>query len=293
MRQHAQIVPATSHGQLVGIEEAFQAFPPLDSPEYIRHIQSIPSNMLPPEALVRAFRQLPTDGDGARATLECLFGKSGTRWNYLGPLVAYARRRADLDDYEDLLQDALRRIFKVLSTPRGAYAEKFWHSYCRRELSDAWRERYGRRGERLPPEKPLEYDEDGEAKDLSALASVVPPWHSTIESNQAHRIEQIARCVVDEIGDEFIRAVAHAAWFANERPPVSGVGGRGENTPPLTSTFKNKSRHQITRALRHADTQLLAALQNTKDLMWTDGLAALLEGLRKGDSGIRPSRRKR
>ena len=145
---------------------------------------------------------------------------------------------------------------------------------------------------RLRPEEQLEYNKDGEAEDLSALASAIPPWHATVEPTQVHRIEEIARRVVNEIGDEFIRAVAHAAWFANERPPVSGAGGNGENAPPLTSTFNDKSRHQITRALRHAAAQLLAALLGTKDLIWMDGLAALLEGLRKRDGGTKTALRK-
>jgi hypothetical protein len=265
-----------------GIDAAFQAFPPLGSPDYLVHIESATTADIPPEALVRAFRQLPPDSDAARATLERLFRKRGTRWDYLGPLVGYARRRSEggeLGAYKDLLQDALARILQVLPTPRGEYAEHSWHSYCRRELSEAWRERYGRRGERIPKERLVDCGEGAAPQDLLEIASEIAPWLPTVEANQVALIEQIARDVVAQIDDEFIRAVAYASWFANERPLVSGVRETAEGEPPLTTRFKNKSRHQITRALRRADVQLLAALLAAEDLVFTPGITALLEEL--------------
>jgi DNA-directed RNA polymerase specialized sigma24 family protein len=280
--------PAARAESPVGIEEAFQAFPRLGSPEYVRYIDSLPSSILPPEALVRAYRQLPADSDGARATLERLFRKAGGHWEYFGPLVGFARRRGGNEAYKDILQDAFRRILETLCTNRGAYAEKFWHSYCCRELSEAWRQRYGRRGERLRSEDQLDYDDVGE----SVFAAGMPPWHSRVEPNQIEHIEKIARRVIGEIGDEFIREVAEAAWFSNERPPVSGVAGSEEESVPLTSIFKDKSRFQIMRALRHADVQLCAALLSSNDLVRTTGLAALIEGIRKRDGKKKPSARK-
>lgn len=265
-----------------GIDAAFQAFPPLVSPDYMVHIESATAADIPPEALVRAFRQLPPDSDAARATLERLFRKRGTRWDYLGPLVGYARRRSqsgELGAYTDLLQDALARILQVLPTPRGEYAERSWHSYCRRELSEAWRQRYGRRGERIPKDLLVDCDEDHLPKDLLEIPSEIAPWLPTVEENQVALIEQIARDVVDQIDDAFIRAVACASWFANERPSVSGSRETAEGEQPLTTRFKNKSRHQITRALRHADAQLAAALLAADDLVLTSGIKALLERL--------------
>lgn len=266
----------------VGIDAAFQAFPPLGSSQYLAHIERAAAADIPPEALVRAFRQLPPDSDAARATLERLFRKQGTRWEYLGPLVGYARRRSEggeLGAYKDLLQDALVRILQVLPTPRGEYAERSWHSYCRRELSEAWRERYGRRGERIPKEQLVDCGEDDAPQDLLEIPSETAPWLPTVEENQVAVIEQIARDVVDQIDDTFIRAVACASWFANERPLVSGARETAEGEPPLTTRFKNKSRHQITRALRHADAQLAAALLAAEDLVLTPGIKALLERL--------------
>jgi hypothetical protein len=267
----------------LAIEEAFQALPPLGSLEYLAHIQSTPATALPPEVLARAFRQLPPDGEAAKATLARLLQLRGEQWDYLGPLVAYARRQSakgKRDSYEDMLQDAVRRIIEVLPTIRGAYAESSWHSYCRRELSEAWRERYGRRGERFPLEEPIAHEEDDKPEDLFAVASERPPWHSIVGNVQIDRIEEIARRVVDEIDDDFVRSVAYASWFANQRPKVSGRHLSEDGDPPLTSTFKGKSRHQITRAMRHADSQLAAALLSEDDLEWTPDVQALLEKLR-------------
>src|SRR4029078_1822061 len=130
----------------------------------------------------------------ARATLERLFRRTGRRWDYLGPLVRYIRRRSqdeELGTHEDILQDALRRILETLPTSRGIYAEGAWHSFCRWESSEAWRERYGARGKRIPSEEllPDRGDETTEREDLLAVASEVPPWHSILEENQVARIE--------------------------------------------------------------------------------------------------------
>jgi hypothetical protein len=273
------------------IDPAFQAFPPLDSPEYVTYIANARTSDVPPEALVRAYRQLPPDSTAARATLERLFRKTGKRWDYLGPLVGQIRRRSqseELGTHEDVLQDALRRILETLPTSRGIYAERAWHSFCRWESSEAWRERYGRRGERIPSEELLAErgDETTEREDLFAVASEVPPWHSILEESQVARIEAIARQVTEEIPDEFLRQLAFAAWFSTERPTMSGRRLTPAGTPSLTTIFKDKSRHQITRALRHLDAQLAAALLSATDVTWTPGLRALLERLGRGRGAL-------
>src|SRR5262245_43780787 len=89
------------------IDAAFQSFPPLDAPEYVTYIWKAGTSDVPPEALVRAYRQLPPDGTAAKATLERLFRKTGRKWDYLGPLVGYIRRRSqseELGTHEDILQ---------------------------------------------------------------------------------------------------------------------------------------------------------------------------------------------
>jgi DNA-directed RNA polymerase specialized sigma24 family protein len=270
------------------VEAAFRGLPVLGSPEYLLHIQQCAPDALPPEALVRAFRQLPPESNAAKATLQRLFRRHGTLWDYIGPLVAYARRqarKAKRDSYEDMLQDALLRILTVLPTPRGALAERSWHAYCRRELSDAWRERHGRRGERFPVEEPLEESGDRQTAEPSTTGSIARR-HPVLGSDGTAKIEAIAQRVVGEIPDDFVRAVASQAWFAPKRPKVSGQGKAAELVAvPLTEMFPGKSRFQITRALRQADSQLAAALMAAPDLTWEGDLDGLLRRLRAGYRG--------
>jgi hypothetical protein len=132
------------------LDERFQALPPLGLDEYVRYLDAEPTQELPPEVFVRAFRQLPHPGAAARKTLERLFRRlPDGSWEFLEPMVRYARRkgRSRKTDDEDLLQDGLTRILRVLSGKRGQRAETAWNAYCRQEIIDALRERYGRRGE--------------------------------------------------------------------------------------------------------------------------------------------------
>jgi hypothetical protein len=76
-----------------------------------------------------------------------------------------------------------------------------------------------------------------------------------------------------------VREIAHATWFASERPKTSGVGT--DEKPTLQRLFPEKSRDQINRALRKADSSLAAALLAQPDLSWTDDLRAILEEQRK------------
>jgi hypothetical protein len=262
-------------------EVIFQALPPLGSDEYLGHIRSAPFSDLPPEVLARAFRQLPPQSEASKATLARLFlRRSDGSWDYLGPLVGYARRQSQMakrDSYEDLLQDGLRRILVTLPSGRGEFAEHSWNAFCRRELSDAWRERYGRRGERYPLEEPLELSEEDDAQiDPISILSESPPWHGTVKPSKVIAIEEIAHRVISEIPDEFIRAVAVEAWFKNTRPRISGSGNNTNLERPLTVVFAGKSRFQIMRALGHANALLAAALLTDPHLELTPDLQALL-----------------
>jgi len=260
-------------GQL--IEQVFQALPPLGSDDFLSHIETARVCDLPPEVLVRAFRQLPADSAAAEAVVRRLFRRRDGVWEYVSPLVAYARRQSSKTrqcTYEDLLQDAFRRILEALPGPRGDFAERSWNAFCRRELIDAWRERFGRRGERLPREESLEpNDEDKATQPVSSAEA--PPWHAFLEPNKIIMIERVARRVLASISDEFVRAVAREAWFRDERPNISG---RSQDRVSLTSLFSGKSRFQIMRALRHADAQLVAALLMDPDLELSPDVSAFL-----------------
>jgi len=266
------------------IDEAFQALPPLNSDDYLAYIRSAPSMCLPPEVLVRAFRQLPPVGEASQATLDRLFKRNaGGTWDYCAPMLAKARRLSRLpkhDSYEDLLQEAFQRILRVLLTERGKFAEDSWNAFSCRELSDAWRERYGRRGERFPLEQPFEVNEEDEESDPISRISEVPAWHANLSQTQVSLIEGVAQQVLSEIKDEFVRAVANEAWFKNARPNVSGQKTYENSTEPLTARFVGKSRFQIIRALRQADAQLAAALLSHPDLQLSDDWEDLLKTLK-------------
>jgi DNA-directed RNA polymerase specialized sigma24 family protein len=262
-------------------EDAFEALPPLGTDTYVRHIETAETSALPPEVLARAFRQLPPGCEASRATLNRLVRKSaGGLWDYFGPLVAYARRRSNSNDYEDLLHDALKRVLEVLPTPRGAFAERAWHSFCRRELSEAWREKYGRRGERLPKEDSFEDEGDDQNGDFlpGGLRSRFP--QSNFRREQVELIEETALNVVSELPSEFLREVASRAWFQNGRPKHSGAKKSGGDEMPLTAQFPGKSRFQIMRAVRYADAQLAAALLAEPILELDRDWQAVLEALK-------------
>jgi len=244
--------------QALSLEIAFERLPPLGSPEFIQFVQAAPAADLPPEILVRAFRQLPVGSDASTATLDRLFKKSGADWEYLRPLIACARRRSkrfSRDQYEDLLQDAISRMLAILPSPRGEFAETSWNAFCRRELSESWRSRYGRRGERYPPED----QPDPEREQEPVFPLDMPRWHGNTGECAVDAIEALARRVLAGFEDPFHRDLAEEAWFRNRAPRISGNGGTSEEHP-LTAVFEGKSRHAIGRALRYINAQLAAAL---------------------------------
>ncbi len=262
-------------------EFLFQRLPPLDSPEFIEFIQTATASDLPPEVLVRAFRQLPPASHTSRLVLERLFQKRGECWDYLGPAVALARRRSrrfPRDEYQDLLQDAVERILRILPTDRGKYAEHSWNAFCYHELIEAWRAKYGRRGERYPLEEQAD-DENKELQDLAIYCRGVPPWHGLAEPNAVTEIEAVARRTIAAIPDDFQRAVAKEAWFRDRHPRVSG-NSKDDGDPPLTTVFPANSRFQIGRALRCVNAQLAAELLAEPSLEWTDDLRCLLDRLK-------------
>ncbi len=174
---------------------------------------------------------------------------------------------------------------QVLPRKRGEFSERSWNAFCRREATDAWRERFGRRGERVPKEQAVENGESGENENDESSETIfdvqnLPPWHAKIGDGNIERIEQIARKVIEDIPDDFVRDVASRAWFENMRPKISGAAKPG--AVPLTDLFPGKSRHQIQRALRHADSQLAAALLANDEIKWPKGAQAFLEQQRDG-----------
>jgi hypothetical protein len=285
----------TSARQL-SLDEHFLALPPLSSEDFLHYVEAAPTEALPPEVLVRAFRQLPPDSAASRATLCRLFHRHPDRsWEYLGPAVSYARRHLRAipgEDYADAFQEALRRIVETLASPRGAYAERSFHAYCRQEMIDARRQKYGRRGERIPPEESIDPPGEGDGRDLLAEVIKTPEWHADVSPNKIQAIEELAERVLKEIPNPFIRDVAREAWFESRRPKTSGSARARDGSRSLASRFPGKTRDQINRALRHADAQLAAALMADSKLELGPDLHSLLEKLKARMAGrVRPAKR--
>jgi DNA-directed RNA polymerase specialized sigma24 family protein len=286
----------TSARQL-SLEEHFLALPPLSSEDFLRYVEDAPTDALPPEVLVRAFRQLPPGSAASKATFCRLVRRNPDRsWEYLGPAVNYARRHLRSipgEDYEDAFQEALRRIVEKLASPRGAYAELSFHAYCYREMIDARREKYGRRGERIPPEESIETPQEDAGRDPLAELIETPEWHADLRPNQIVLIEEIAQSVLVGLPNTFIQAVAREAWFQNKRPKTSGSTGGPDGIRSLASRFPGKSRYQVLRALRHADTQLVTALMTNPILDLGPDLDSLMKKLKARMTGrVRPAKRK-
>lgn len=279
-------------GDLPLFEQVFRTLPALGSDAYLAHIQSAAASDLPPEVLARVFRQLPLEHTASRPTLDrLLLRRADGSWDYLAPLVAQARRQSKIskhDDHEDVMQDALRRITQTLRTERGAFAEQAWHAYCYHESIEAWRQRYGRRGERLPRERQAEFDPE-QQEDPLCLVCEPPAWHGNADPQHVIKIEEILQTVIAQIPDEFIRDLGKATWLARRRPKVSRAAGTIRETLALTDMFPTKSRDQINRALRQIDAQLAAALLADPTLRLNHDAQRWLEKIRA--AGKHPARR--
>ena len=241
------------------LESAYEELPPLGTASYVEYVRTAPKERLPPEVLVRAWKQLSPESPGARETLERLFGKTGDgRWEYLGALAscAWERSARNQQEYEDLFQDSLRQILDVLPSHRGKFAERAWAAFCRQQLSEVWRKKYGRRSQRKGKEADVAVEEITSrfsARDCGQREHPIPA------AMQLQAIERVTRRVLSEFKDDFTRSLARAAWFENERPKQSGKGS-ADGRVSLTELFPEKSRDKIIRTLKYADAQLAAAL---------------------------------
>lgn len=280
--------PTSQTGNAGSIEELFQGLPPLGSDLYIERVRTAPRRELPAEVLVRAFRQLPPNSPAARATLKRLFGRAGKQWEYLQPIARMAHRQAKTqqdqspgDEGSDLFQDFVVHVLQKISTDRGAFAETAWNAFCWRAFWDAWRRRYGRRGEKFGPARGDPQGtrrESGEdvATGPEQLSDSDSPWQALSHDDQSPQIEAIALKVVDGFENPFHRDVARAVLLSSERPQVSGAS-KPDRAPPLTEQFPERSRDQLNRALRAVDSSFAAALLADDNLSWSDHLRKLLE----------------
>lgn len=254
------------------LDEIFDSLPPLGSVEYLRRVQTAPTQDLPPEVLARAYRVLTASGEieASRTTLSRLLGEKNGRPEYLRSMLVLATHRVPPNQHYqealDLYQDALTLILEVLPTEQGRFAEKAWASFCRQRLTDAWRRRQGRRGERIEPQRTEPTVTAAGDEGLDPLDQhLEAPWHVALEPDKMAWLEEFLRRTLAKIPDPFIRGVAEDQWIHDPPSPISGrLAGR----QPLTECF-GVSRFQIYRALSWARARLLADLE-TQDEMEID-----------------------
>jgi len=253
----------------------FEQLPPLGSEEYIRLMEDASGERrIPPQVLARAFRQLcqAKNEAGMKATLVRLVQKKN-----LGKIINLIRNKIPPEQSwfseDDLVQDTWRHILKVLPTERGAGAEKAWASFCYQRMIDAWRENFGREGERLKIKiggelvsitkakavvsnsengvvesfgeesveiNPVETLSDSEASSLAFA------WHVGLKDNQVSLIEGIIEKTIDKIQELLLKQIAIDQFGDDPSPISNGTSRNGK--PPLTEQT-GLSRHQLARKI--------------------------------------------
>ena len=253
-------------------EEIFSALPPLDSPAYLRLLETAAPEELPAQVLVRAYRQLCSAGAEApaRATLERLVA-SPYRSFYLRGIHRLAQRHVARGQYaydaDDLVQEAIRVIVQVLPTARGAYAQSAWVSFCRQCFIEGWRVLNGRRGEKVRRERVEQIinSETGQEDDLLEVADDTVPWHVAMRESNLPWLEEFIRQTIVDMPDPLMRRVAEDQFGDDPSPISSGQSEGGK--PPLTEQL-GQNRYKISRLREQARARLFAALleQREKDI---------------------------
>ncbi len=246
-------------------ERIFQSLPSLSSVAYSDLLSSASANDLPAPVLVRAFRQIRS-GRNADLTLERLL-TSDSVYGYLRPLRKMARRRVSKDDWFDadyLVDETLSFIAMALVGPQGENADKYWISFLKQRMEDAYRSLVGRRGERQDPPRVTsvanpDTDETREPWDRDdALPS---PFHGSVAPDKIEWLESFIRRVLAKIKDDLIREVARDQ-FSADPSPVSGKVRDGKIS--LTARY-NVDRGVIYRCLRIARLKLLTELRAQRE----------------------------
>jgi hypothetical protein len=257
-------------------EEIFAALPPLDSPEYLRLLNTATPEALPAQVLVRAYRQLCRAGAEAeaRSTLERLIAGRYAEF-YLKSIHALAKKQVMSGQYtydaDDLVQEAIRVIVETLPTERGDFAESAWVTYCRQAFAEGWRSLNGREGKkfRLRRVETKIDPKTGEEKNPMEVADDSVPWHVAMRESNVPWIEDFAQRVIAEMRDPLMRQIA-ADQFGDDPSPISSGRSKG-GKPPLTEQL-GENRFKISRVRDQARARLFAALVTQKekeiDLDW-------------------------
>jgi DNA-directed RNA polymerase specialized sigma24 family protein len=205
---------AKFEAELARVENAYKALPRMDSPEFIAHIRKTSAAEMPPQVLARAFRQLPVGSEAANAVLIRLIGEDD-QTGYLAPVWTLARmklsKRRDLE-VRDLVQATRVRILETLGDEeKGKGSETWWVAYARQCFFDAFREEYGRDGQRDGSEfaRATTDPETGEINDpMEVDAAVTRPTHGNGVPIDYDRVMAVLQQAVDETVNTEVRRVA-------------------------------------------------------------------------------------
>lgn len=240
----------------------FEALPPRNSQEYLRHLRTAETADLPAQVLVRAYRECAAeDWEEARdATFNRLARElSPGRFEYLNNALWYLARKLPGSEYAseavDLLQETLMVMLRVLPTDRGSFGERSWSGFARQCASQAWRERYGRRGEWIEPHHDRgRTTDDGEERD---------PVDEIPGSSRADEAEidvhALLREVIGRIPDPFVRAVGEDQWLSGNASDISGKGLSAGGKPSLVQSLGER-RDRIVRAAYAVEARIIAEL---------------------------------
>lgn len=274
------------------LERVFNDLPALGSTEYLEFIQTATAEELPPEVVVRAYRQLVEAGqqEAARLTRDRLFDPKHDyfrRIRYRAPRMVVTGQSAI--EAHDLIAGAMVRVLELLPGHRGVAAETKWNTFIHRQLIDEWRKLHGRNGEDVTAYPKwsqhtsigVEAQTAGSADPLSQelTAHEIPLCTNEDTSATARQIEGILQRVVDSFPiDSLERAVAENQ-FGPDRAPIHRDTRSAVPQTPLTDIL-GVDRYKISRSLKKVRILLAAALLAELDAEDCVRLAYLIRPVR-------------
>ena len=242
------------------LEAAYQALPPLGSPEYVAYLGSASARRIPPEVLARAYRELrrAKQDDAAEYTLQYLLRLedecSGLRQLLPEVRRRHVDRRRDVP-VEDLLVATAEQIVRALHTDRGEFAIKNWRVFGRQRIVDACRETYGRTGTntdtgRLEADPTSDEDVWSKSPLLDGIARSDEP-----ESDLRTRLLEFIDEQLEHWTDPTEREVLMNRLSPDPMPISSKEVGR-----PTLALRLGMTRDEVNRADRRARTKLKAII---------------------------------
>ncbi len=255
-------------------QRIFDALPALTSPEYLQLLTTASARDLPAPVLVRALRDLSTVAGpapdrlcrAAELTLDRLVTREA-EFGYLRPLRDKAKAMARSQgsaDVDDLIFDAKQEVMLALiDNDRSKGAEDYWVRFQLQRLTNAWRNRYGRRGERLEPERvgpTVDPDSGKEVDPLDGVTGEEAPWHGRIKPDIAEWLYPLVQRTMAAVGHEGIRIVGQDQFGPNP----SKMWSADENDTSTLAHRLGVDRHQIARWRESARAKIAAAIQRER-----------------------------